>query len=181
LVEEALGEQVPDIPLVPLLQELATNDSDATVHRSNHTKCPSTQMQESLESHLVQVMESIVLNDDDPVNGVQPLLAYTTSSDPNILNLKQAMLAPNKKYFLKVMRQEFDSHTKQKHWVFVLQSLLLRGTKVLLPVWAMCRKCRIATGVVYKWKACLNIHGGQQVKGVHYWETYSLMVRWASI
>jgi len=124
LVEEAFGEQVPEIPLVPPLEEPATNDSAATVRRSNRTKRPSTRMQESLESHLVQVMESIVLNDDDPVNGVQPLLAYATSSDPDILNLKQAMLAHDKKYFLKAMRQEFDSHTKQEHWVFVLQSLL---------------------------------------------------------
>jgi len=39
----------------------------------------------------------------------------------------------------------------------------------------------IATGKVYKWKARLNIHGGCQIKGVHYWDTYSPMVHWASI
>jgi len=31
------------------------------------------------------------------------------------------------------------------------------------------------------WKVRLNIHGRQQVKGVHYWEMYSPMVHWASI
>jgi len=123
----------------------------------------------------------VLSDDDDPLTGVQPLLAYATSSDPDILNLKQAMRACDKKDFLKAMKQEFDSHTKLKHWVFVLRSSLPPGTKVLLPVWAMRRKRRIATGEVYKWKARLNIHGGQQVHGVHYWETYSPMVRWASI
>jgi len=38
-------------------------------------------------------------------------------------------------------------------------------------------KCQIATGEVYKWKTHWNIHGGQQVKGVHYWDTYSPIVR----
>ena len=37
----------------------------------------------------------------------------------------------------------------------------------------MRRKRRIKTQEVYKWKAWLNVHGGQQVHGVHYWDTYA--------
>lgn len=43
-----------------------------------------------------------------------------------------------------------------------------------------CKRC-ITTGKIYKWKAQINVHGGQQIKGVHYEETYSPVVGWASI
>ena len=37
------------------------------------------------------------------------------------------------------------------------------------------RKRRIKTREVYKWKSRLNVHGGQQVHGEHYWETLFYM------
>ena len=45
-------------------------------------------------------------------------------------------------------------------------------------VWAMCRKRQIGMRKVYKWKAHLNIHGGQQEHGVNFWETYAPVVSW---
>jgi hypothetical protein len=45
----------------------------------------------------------------------------------------------------------------------------------------MKRKRRIDTREIYKWKARLNVHGGKQEYGVHYWETYAPVVRWTSI
>ena len=52
------------------------------------------------------------------------------------------------------------------------------NTQLLDMVWAMRRKKRIDTRQVYKWKACLNVHGGQQEHGVNFWETYAPVVRW---
>ena len=40
----------------------------------------------------------------------------------------------------------------------------------------MRRKRRIKTQEVYNWKAHLNVHGGQQERGVHYWDTYAPVV-----
>jgi Reverse transcriptase (RNA-dependent DNA polymerase) len=51
----------------------------------------------------------------------------------------------------------------------------------LPAVWAMRRKCDIATQQVYKWKARLNVHGGKQTKGLNYWETYAPVAAWSSI
>jgi Reverse transcriptase (RNA-dependent DNA polymerase) len=57
-----------------------------------------------------------------------------------------------------------------------------RGERALLTTdWAMKRKRRIAPREIYKWKACLNIGGHMQQYGVHYWETYSPVVRWTTI
>ena len=48
-------------------------------------------------------------------------------------------------------------------------------------VWAMCRKRRIDTREVYKWKARLNVHGGRQQHGVNFWETYTPVVSWQTL
>ena len=45
----------------------------------------------------------------------------------------------------------------------------------------MHRKRRIDTRQVYQWKACLNIHGGQQEHGVNFWETYTPVVSWQTL
>jgi hypothetical protein len=37
------------------------------------------------------------------------------------------------------------------------------------------------TGEPYKWKARLNVHGGKQVHGVNYWETYAPVIAWTTI
>ena len=34
---------------------------------------------------------------------------------------------------------------------------------------------------VHKWKARLNVHGGQQQHGINYWETYAPVVMWQTI
>jgi hypothetical protein len=52
---------------------------------------------------------------------------------------------------------------------------------VLSAVWSMKPKRRILTRQIYKWKARLNCHGGQQEHGINFWETYSPVVNWYSI
>jgi hypothetical protein len=44
----------------------------------------------------------------------------------------------------------------------------------------MKRKRRIATCKVYKWKARLTVDGSKQRYGIHYDETYSPVVTWAT-
>ena len=48
-------------------------------------------------------------------------------------------------------------------------------------VWSMRRKRRIKIQEVYKWKARLNVHRGQQFHGVHYWDTYAPVVTWQTM
>ena len=63
----------------------------------------------------------------------------------------------------------------------MLLSKIPKGTKILDAVWAMKRKRDILTNAITKWKARLNVHGGQQEKGVNYEETYSPVAMWTSI
>ena len=48
-------------------------------------------------------------------------------------------------------------------------------------VWSMRCKQWIKTQEVYKWKARLNVHGGQQEHGVHYWDTYAPVMTWQTV
>ena len=56
-----------------------------------------------------------------------------------------------------------------------------QGTKLIDMVWSMRCKRQIKTQVVYKWKARLNVHGGQHEHGVHYWDTYAPVVTWQTV
>ena len=106
--------------------------------------------------------------------------AMAASGNPDILYLDEALKAPDSAQFKQAMRDEVKAHTDNNHWVIVHRSSVPKGMKILPAVWAMRRKRRLGTGEVYKWKARLNVHGGKQVYGVNYWETYSPVVQWTS-
>ena len=54
--------------------------------------------------------------------------------------------------------------------------------KNILPaVWAMRRKRNLITGEIIKYKTRLNVHGGKQIQGLDYFETYSPVATWVVI
>ena len=88
-------------------------------------------------------------------------IVYEASSDPDILYLHETMRAPDQSQFLQAMECKIKGHEERKHWVLVPKNQVPKGTKVLDAVWSM--QCRIESQEIYKWKARLNIHGGQQI------------------
>jgi hypothetical protein len=108
-------------------------------------------------------------------------IAFTATSDPDTMYWHQAMQQPDRAEFLKAAKAEMDSHVDNKHVKLTERKDLPVGTKVLASVWSMKRKRRILTREIYKWKARLNAHGGQQEHGVNFWETYAPVVNWFSI
>ena len=108
-------------------------------------------------------------------------IAFLASSDPDVMYYDQAMKAPDAAEFSKACTDEIAAHHENGHWEVVPRASLPSGTKVVPSVWSMKRKRRIDTREVYKWKARLNIHGGKQEHGVHFWETYAPVVQWTSI
>jgi hypothetical protein len=108
-------------------------------------------------------------------------IAYSATSDPDTMYWHQAMQEPDKAEFIKAAEAEVKSHVDNEHVELVRRDQLPKGTKVLSSVWSMKRKRRILSREVYKWKARLNAHGGQQEHGINFWETYSPVVNWFSI
>ena len=108
-------------------------------------------------------------------------IAYKASTNPDILYYHQEMQAHDKDEFQQAIIDEVNAHIEGKHWELVDKNDIPEGTKVIDSVWAMRRKRDIKTREVYKHKARLNLHGGQQIQGVHYEETYSPVVQWSSV
>jgi hypothetical protein len=91
------------------------------------------------------------------------------------------MNANNSAAFKKAMLKEVNAHTDNKHWEVWERADVPSNQDILPAVWAFKRKHQIDNRKAYKYKACLNIHGGMQKHGVNYWETYSPVVNWFSI
>jgi hypothetical protein len=114
-------------------------------------------------------------------DAMQDPIAFKASGDPDTMYYHQAMAASDKDQFLEAIVKEVNAHIENNHWILVPKSEVPEGTKVLDSIWAMKHKRDIKTQQVYKHKARLNIHGGQQEYGVHYTETYSPVVNWFSV
>ena len=123
------------------------------------------------------------LHEDDYIlqDEMKDPIAFKASSDPDNMYYHQAIKAPDKDEFLRAIIKEINDHTEGNHWALIPKEQVPKGEKILDSVWAMKRKRDIKTQQVYKHKARLNIHGGQQEYGVHYNETYSPVVSWFSV
>ena len=100
-------------------------------------------------------------------------IAFAASSNPDFLYWDQAMKARDRDKFIEAVDKELDDHEKMGNYKHIPLSNLPKGMKLINMVWSMRRKRRINTQQVYKWKARLNVHRGQQEHGVHYWDTYA--------
>ena len=111
---------------------------------------------------------------DDPI-------AFAATANPDILYWDQAMKAHDREKFLEAVNVELDGHERMGNYKPIPIAEVPKGTKLLNMVWSMRRKRRINTQEVYKWKERLNVHGGQQEHGVHYWDTYAPVVTWQTV
>ena len=157
------------------------------IRKSTRNRRMTQRMQESLEqnagpvsysSSYYEALHELEYRDqelrDDPI-------AYLAKMDNDTMYLHQALNEPDRDQFIKAVIKEVNDHISRGHWDLVPMSEIPQGEKVLDAVWAMKRKRNILTRKVYKWKARLNIHGGQQEYAVNYYDTYAPVVTWPAI
>jgi Reverse transcriptase (RNA-dependent DNA polymerase) len=155
--------------------------------RSERIPKATTRMKESLEQQRAGIVslhvEWEVFHDDTYTiqHRMEQPLAFVASTNPDVMYMDQAMKEPDSEQFHQAMLKEVKAHTDNGHWTIVRRDTVPHGVEVLPSVWAMRRKRRILTGEPYKWKARLNVHGGKQVHGVNYWETYAPVIAWTTI
>eukprot|EP00957_Ditylum_brightwellii_P173560 13214506-Ditylum_brightwellii.AAC.1 len=106
---------------------------------------------------------------------------FAATNDPDTMYYHQAMQEPDRDKFINAIITEVKGHVSGKHWEMVPISKVPKGTKILDSARAFKRKHDIKTCKVYKHKACLNVHGGQQQYGVNYFDTYVPVVTWVSV
>jgi hypothetical protein len=196
-INNPIPEPLPTVPQAQVRQApppTAYPSSPARVTRSGRVVKDSTRYTQSVKQRDQNLVAWEVLTDNDDSISQYPQqeewdiqqqmedpMAFATHSDPDTMYMHQAMKQPDKAEWLKAMDQEVNDHVAKGHWKLVPLAKVPKGVKVLDAVWAMRRKRKIMTGEIYKWKARLNAHGGQQVKGVNYWETYAPVVSWPTI
>ena len=108
-------------------------------------------------------------------------MAFAAMGNPDILYWDQVMKAHDRDKFIEAGGAKLEGHEKMGNNVPIPLDQVPAGTKLIDMVWSMRRKHRINTQEVYKWKARLNVHGGQHVHGVHYWDTYTPVVTWQTV
>ena len=113
--------------------------------------------------------------------GMQEPMVYAASVNPDIMYLHEAMKAPDQDQFKKDMDKELQDHIACRLGSSPQKPSTKRDKRVLDMVWAMRCKRHIDTREVYKWKVWLNVHCGQQQRGINYWEMYALVFTWQTI
>jgi Reverse transcriptase (RNA-dependent DNA polymerase) len=156
-------------------QESNREPEQVTTRSGRVTKAPR-----KLDEYVAYETTPFDSSHESPSTFMDPM-AYTASSDPDVMYYHEAMQQPDRVEFVRAMSKEITAHTENKNWKIIDRSRVPHGHDILPAIWAMRRKRRIDTQEVYKWKARINIHGGKQTKGVNYWDTYAPVATWASI
>ena len=82
--------------------------------------------------------------------------------------------------FGEAMEKENADHEAGNHWSVVNRDTLLQKTRPIKAIWSFKRKQK-PDGALLKHKARLCAHGGIQIWGDSYWETYSPVVNMLSV
>ena len=193
--EQQTAPQQPIIPAAAIpLQQPETLAATARQTRSGRVikNTPHYDQSMSLRDQGIVAWELLIDQDDQEdrptaatqfatQKALEDPIAFATTTNPDILYWDQAMKAHDRDKFLGAVSVELDGHERMGNYEPILIDKVPKGTKLLDMVWSMRRKRRINTQEVYKWKARLNVHGGQQEHRVHYWDTYAPVVTWQAV
>jgi hypothetical protein len=135
----------------------------------------------SHEGQIEQYSDLIERNVDETANSAMSQLLSLVGRNQDTMTFKQSMKEKDADKFREACEKELHDHTSREHWSLVPRASVPRGHRPIQSVWSMKRKRIPGTGELQKHKARLCAHGGQQVYGVNYWETYAPVVQWMSV
>ncbi len=119
---------------------------------------------------------------DNSSNYFEPfsLAAGKSKSNADILTLSQMRKQDDKEDFEAAMTKEIDTMFNKDIYQLHPRQDVPRGKRVLPAIWSFRRK-RTPDGTVYKHRARLCAHGGRQIEGIDYEETYAPVVSWTTV
>ncbi len=127
----------------------------------------------------IQHHDSLQQLDDGTLNSTHPLAFSATLADNEVFHYGQAMKQPDRASFITAMVKEVENLTNAGVWELKRKSEI--GTSTLVnAIWSFKRK-RAPDGTIIKHKARLCAHGGMQIEGEHFWETYSPVVQMTTV
>ena len=123
--------------------------------------------------------EDIDPNVDGYTIFLHPFSFAAQTAGNEVFHFHQAMREDDREECVKAMIKELEDHRKNKHWKLVKRSEI-NGAPTIKAIWSFKRKHR-SDGSLLKYKARLCAHGGMQIHGGGYWDTYAPVVQWMSI
>jgi hypothetical protein len=108
-------------------------------------------------------------------------IAFHVEMMGDIMYLQQVLKQPDAKEFVQAVIKEVNRHVDSNNWTLQKQSNVLEVIQIVPSVWSLRRTCDLTTNEVKSHKARLNLHGGKQVYGMNYFETYAPVVTWFAI
>ena len=108
-------------------------------------------------------------------------VAFHAEMMGDIMYLHQALQQDDASEFVKAVVQEINGHVENEHWALVKRDSVPEDAQIVPSVWSLRRKRNLTTNAITKHKARLNLHGGKQVYGMNYYETYAPVVTWFAI
>jgi hypothetical protein len=108
-------------------------------------------------------------------------IAFHAEMMGDIMYFHQAMQQDDADEFVKAVVKEVNGHIEHNRWQLVHRDQVPEGIDPIPSVWSMRRKRNLTTNQITKYKSRLNIHGGKQVYGMNYFETYAPVVTWFAI
>ena len=179
--------------MVPLRRDTQViEETSNPLRRSSRVRKMTDRMRESIEQGMLARNSTITQCDEEYFEIMHNLdysiqqdldspITYLAKTDRDTMYLHQAVREPDREKFVQAVIKEMNDHIVRNHWKLIPISQVPANHKVLDAVWSMKRKRHLLTGEVYKWKARLNIHGGQQEYAVNYFDTYAPVVAWPVI
>ncbi|KAJ4744662.1 Gag-Pol polyprotein [Rhynchospora pubera] len=143
--------------------------------RSEREKVPRRRFEiEGGEVFMTALDGLVIPNEDDKLKRKKAIKAIDPDEPKNV---REALSSSKSKEWLLAMQEEIDSMEKNQVWDLVD---LPRGRKAVGSKWVLKAK-RKNDGSIERYKARLVAKGFTQVEGVDYEETFSPVVRFASI
>jgi hypothetical protein len=103
-------------------------------------------------------------------------IAFHAEMMGDTMYLNQALQQPNATHFVEAVVQEVNGHVVNNHWQLTKCSKVPPDVRVVPSVWSLRCKRDITTNKIKKYNSRLNLHGGKQVFGLNYLETYAPVV-----
>jgi hypothetical protein len=193
-----------DVPIAMTPQELRNflqmpppiNFEEAGLRRGTRTRLPSQKAKESnyafraISRTILRTMShaSIQLNtysdrsrlSDGTSNALHPMAFAAQMADTETFHYGAAMKQPDKVLFMKAMIKEVSDLFNSDVFELKRRSEITSGQKPIKSIWSFKRK-RAPDGTYLKHKARLCAHGGMQIAGEHFWDTYSPVVQMSTV
>jgi len=110
------------------------------------------------------------------LNFGHPLALIAKASDTTTFHYKDAMQQPDWTKFILAMAKEIKDLNNAEVWELEEWNKIQKENKVIMAISSFKRKS-LPDSTYLKPKARLCAHGGMQIEGDDYWETYSPVVQ----